>query len=77
MDSVIKKEATQKDIDTISDVCNTMNGKTICVFAPAVADIIGSIIKKFPQEFTAYLKKEPSDNETNKNKIPQKKRVIV
>jgi NADH-quinone oxidoreductase subunit F len=24
-----------------------MNGKTVCVFAPAVKDIIASIVKKF------------------------------
>ncbi len=57
LQSVIDNEATKEDIDTISDVCNTMNGKTICVFAPAVSAIIASIIKKFPEEFDAYLNK--------------------
>jgi NADH-quinone oxidoreductase subunit F len=33
-----------------------MNGKTVCVFAPAVKDIIASIIKKFRSEFDAYIK---------------------
>ena len=49
-------DGSKEDLGTILDVCNTMNGKTVCVFAPAVKDIISSIIKKFPQEFDAYLK---------------------
>lgn len=44
------------DIDAIEDICDTMNGKTICVFAPAVSDIIGSIVNKFRDEFEEVLK---------------------
>lgn len=57
LEKVIEKQATEKDIQTILDVCDTMNGKTVCVFAPAVKDIIASIVKKFPEEFKTYLKK--------------------
>ena len=53
---ILKGDGSKEDLGTILDVCNTMNGKTVCVFAPAVKDIISSIIKKFPQEFDAYLK---------------------
>ena len=60
IDKILKKilsgDASNEDLKTILDVCNTMNGKTICVFAPAVKDIISSIIKKFPDEFKTYLK---------------------
>lgn len=60
IDKILKKviagEASDKDLKTIMDVCDTLNGKTVCVFAPAVKDIIASIIKKFPEEFKAYLK---------------------
>lgn len=60
IDKILKKviagEASDKDIKTIMDVCDTLNGKTVCVFAPAVKDIIASIVKKFPEEFKAYLK---------------------
>jgi len=52
---------TKKDLNTILDVCNTMNGKTICVFAPAVSDIISSIIKKFENEFILEFKKEDQE----------------
>lgn len=56
LEKVIKKEAEKKDLQTILDVCDTMNGKTVCVFAPAVKDIIASIVQKFPHEFETYLK---------------------
>ena len=49
--NILNGTADRKDLDTILDICNTMNGKTICVFAPAVSDIISSIIKKFKNEF--------------------------
>ena len=53
---ILAGEGSKKDIDTILDVCVSLNGKTICVFAPAVKDIILSMVKKFPQEFEAYFK---------------------
>ncbi|QKF76528.1 NADH-quinone oxidoreductase subunit NuoF [Arcobacter defluvii] len=60
IDKILKKilsgDGSTGDLETILDVCNTMNGKTICVFAPAVKDIISSIVKKFPEEFKTYLK---------------------
>lgn len=60
IDKILKKviagEASDKDLKTIMDVCDTLNGKTVCVFAPAVKDIIASIVKKFPEEFKTYLK---------------------
>ncbi|MCT7576841.1 NADH-quinone oxidoreductase subunit NuoF [Aliarcobacter butzleri] len=60
IDKILKKviagEASDKDLKTIMDVCDTLNGKTVCVFAPAVKDIVASIVKKFPEEFKAYLK---------------------
>jgi NADH-quinone oxidoreductase subunit F len=34
-----------------------MNGKTICVFAPAVKDIIKSIVVKYRNEFTENFNK--------------------
>ena len=60
IDTIIEKilngEGSSDDLNTILDVTNTMNGKTICVFAPAVKDIIQSIVKKFPHEFETYFK---------------------
>ncbi len=56
LDKILEGKGSSEDLDIILDVCNTMNGKTVCVFAPAVKDIIQSILKKFPHEFKAYLK---------------------
>ena len=53
---ILKGEGSSEDLNTILDVCSTMNGKTVCVFAPAVKDIIESIVRKFPQEFNTYFK---------------------
>lgn len=52
----IDKNASEDDLQVIRDVCSSLNGKTVCVFAPAVKDIISSIIKKFPEEFKSYMK---------------------
>lgn len=60
IDKIIKKildgNGSNDDIQTILDVCDTMNGKTICVFAPAVKDIIKSIVDKYTHEFTEHFK---------------------
>ena len=53
---ILSGDGSSEDLNTILDVCSTMNGKTICVFAPAVKDIIESIVRKFPQEFNTYFK---------------------
>ncbi|MBP7741859.1 MAG: NADH-quinone oxidoreductase subunit NuoF [Aliarcobacter sp.] len=60
IDKILKKildgNGSDEDLNTILDVCGTMNGKTICVFAPAVKDIIESIVRKFPHEFKTHFK---------------------
>ena len=53
---ILSGNGSDEDLNTILDVCGTMNGKTICVFAPAVKDIIESIVRKFPHEFKTYFK---------------------
>lgn len=53
---ILAGDGSKKDIDTILDVCISLNGKTICVFAPAVKDIIQSMVQKFPEEFESYFK---------------------
>ncbi len=53
---IIQGKGDEKSLDTILDVCETLNGKTICVFAPAVKDIIKSIVEKFRHEFVKELK---------------------
>lgn len=53
---ILAGEGKKEDYQTILDACDMMNGKTICVFAPSVAFIAQSYLKKFPEEFEALLK---------------------
>lgn len=53
---IIAGDGTRKDFETILDACDMLNGKTICVFAPSVAFIANSYIKKFKEEFYALCK---------------------
>jgi len=59
IDTIIKRildgKGTVSDLTTILDVCETMNGKTVCVFAPAVKDIIKSLVQKYRDEFISYI----------------------
>ena len=52
---ILDGKGTHKDLDTILDVCDILNGKTICVFAPSVAYIAMSYLKKFKEEFEQLL----------------------
>ncbi len=49
--SILQGDGKESDIQIILDACESMNGKTVCVFAPAVKDIIKSIVEKFKDEF--------------------------
>ena len=42
--------------EKLLELCDTMNGKTICVFAPAVAGVIEGFVKKFPELFSDFAK---------------------
>jgi len=53
---ILSGVGTKKDYDTMLDVCDMLNGKTICVFAPSVAFIATSYIKKFKDEFYTLCK---------------------
>lgn len=55
--NLLQGKATREDIDKTLEIANTMNGKTICVFAPALADVIKGFITKFRGEFEAYARK--------------------
>lgn len=52
---LLNGQGKNEDLETILDVCETMNGKTVCVFAPAVKDIIKSIVVKFRSEFEELI----------------------
>lgn len=55
LEKILKGEGKSSDLDIMLDVSKTMNGKTVCVFAPAVSDVIDSCIGKFRHEFEAYF----------------------
>lgn len=52
---VLEGRGTSEDIDKLLELADTMDGKTICVFAPAVAIVIRSFIRKFRNEFEAKV----------------------
>lgn len=51
LDKFIAKTATQEDLNILKSVSQSMNGKTICVFAPAVSAVIDGFLKHFESEF--------------------------
>jgi len=51
LDKFIAKTATREDLEILKSVSGTMNGKTICVFAPAVSGVIDGFLKHFESEF--------------------------
>ena len=53
LERVLEGRGSSEDIDKLLELADTMNGKTICVFAPAVAIVIRSFIGKFRNEFEA------------------------
>lgn len=55
---IIDGKGSLKDLQTLKDICFMLDGKTICVFAPAVKDVIIGFITKFEDEFIRYLKKD-------------------
>ncbi len=52
---VLEGRGRSDDIDKLLELAGTMDGKTICVFAPAVAIVIRSFIGKFRDEFEAKV----------------------
>ena len=55
IENMLNNKAKEDDIELLSDISKTMNGKTICVFAPAVAMVIDGFILRFRDEFEAYI----------------------
>ncbi|PHS58503.1 MAG: NADH-quinone oxidoreductase subunit NuoF [Sulfurimonas sp.] len=51
LDKFVDKTATQKDLDILRSISISMNGKTICVFAPAASSVIDGFLKHFESEF--------------------------
>lgn len=54
--NILEGKGNDQQIKTLIDVSRTMNGQTICVFAPAVSGVINAFVAKFRHEFEAYFK---------------------
>lgn len=52
---ILEKRGTKADIEKLLEVADTMNGKTICVFAPAVSAVIVSFLSRFREEFEVMV----------------------
>jgi NADH-quinone oxidoreductase subunit F len=57
---IVRGEGTEKDLDLLLDLTDNMKGKTICVFPDAIAAPVESFVKKFRDEFVAYVKNKRS-----------------
>ncbi|MHB1327906.1 MAG: NADH-quinone oxidoreductase subunit NuoF [Gemmatimonadales bacterium] len=55
LERILKGEGKPSDLDLLLDLSDQMTGKTICVLSDSCATPIVSGIKKFPEEFEAYL----------------------
>jgi len=55
--NVLEGRGKSDDLDKALAIANTMNGKTICVFAPALSDVIVGFITKFRKEFETYIRR--------------------
>lgn len=51
LDKFIEKRATKNDLHILRSVGKSMNGQTICVFAPAVSGVIDAFLNHFEPEF--------------------------
>ena len=54
---ILRGEGKVKDLDILLEISEYMNGKTICVFAPAVSDVIVGFVQKFKEEFYNFIKR--------------------
>ncbi|MFA6192366.1 MAG: NADH-quinone oxidoreductase subunit NuoF [Sulfurimonas sp.] len=56
LDKFIAKRATKEDLEVLKSVSKSMNGQTICVFAPAASGVIDGFLKHFEAEFLECIK---------------------
>ncbi len=57
LERILKGEGEPKDLDLLMDLADNMTGKTICVLSDSCAAPVVSGIKKFGDEFEAYINK--------------------
>lgn len=52
---ILAREGNRDDVEKLLDISQTMNGKTVCVFAPAASSVIDAMVQKFEAEFVRYV----------------------
>jgi NADH-quinone oxidoreductase subunit F len=57
---LVAGDATSHDLDVLVDVCNQMEGNTICALADAAAWAVRGFVLKFREEFEARCKPDRS-----------------
>jgi NADH-quinone oxidoreductase subunit F len=55
LERILAGRGRQEDLDLLLDLADNMTGKTICVLSDSCAAPVVSAIRKFPDEFAAYL----------------------
>ncbi len=58
LDDIEAGKATPDDLDLLFDVCNNIEGNTICPFGDAVAMAVRSYIVRFPDDFTLHVEQK-------------------
>ena len=55
LERILAGKGRREDLDLLLDLADNMTGKTICVLSDSCAAPVVSAIRKFPEEFEAYL----------------------
>lgn len=55
LDSIEAGTATLKDVELLLEICNNIEGNTICPFGDAVGMAVRSYVLKFPEEFRRHV----------------------
>jgi NADH-quinone oxidoreductase subunit F len=58
LDEIEAGRAKPQDVELLMDICNNLDGNTICPFGDALAMAVRSYLQKFPEEFTLHVEQK-------------------
>jgi len=58
LERILAGQGKAEDLDLLLDLADNMTGKTICVLSDSCAAPVVSAIRKFPEEFAAYISRQ-------------------
>jgi NADH-quinone oxidoreductase subunit F len=58
---IVAGEAEMRDLNLVRELCDNIEGKTVCVLAAACTMPVRALLDKYRDEFEALLKPEPAD----------------